>query len=330
MMLYNNDTFQITVFKSLYDIKTDNKIIKNDWNEFSKFLEKLSKLSYTKKTAPLISPAIYSENATRANKNVLAWAGWAALDIDSHPFNDTNDIKHYMDDQHGDKSYICYSTASSSIKKPKFRLVFPLSTWIKNLKEIRKFWLSLNKEFEEIADQQTKDLSRMYFVPAIYKESDNNFFWCINKNPINPISLIEKHSIDTEISGNSVSSFFELLPENIKNEISLFRENQLKSNYHKYTWTNYQDCPFIKSESLQNYQTIVLSKSAGRYKAFYSLIVSIISSAILKGYPISSYEVKKLILEIDANLDSYYKNRKIDVEIERAFLWVYQNVKNNK
>lgn len=77
----------MTVFESLYDVKTERRIRKNSWNEFVKFLQDLSGLSYTKKTAPLISPAVYKDGTTRSNKNVSAWAGWAALDIDAHPFD---------------------------------------------------------------------------------------------------------------------------------------------------------------------------------------------------------------------------------------------------
>ena len=59
--------------------------------------------------------------------------------------------------------YFCYSTASSSLTNPKFRLVFPLTQWV-NKEDIKHFWFALNKEIGDIADAQTKDLSRMYYV----------------------------------------------------------------------------------------------------------------------------------------------------------------------
>jgi hypothetical protein len=40
--------------------------------------------------------------------------------------------------------YICYSTASSKVEHPKFRLVFPLTRWIDKV-EIKNFWLDSTK-----------------------------------------------------------------------------------------------------------------------------------------------------------------------------------------
>ena len=56
----------------------------NDFSEFENVLYKLAKSDKypTKHDAPLISPAIYKPNMTRANDNVTGWGGWAALDID--------------------------------------------------------------------------------------------------------------------------------------------------------------------------------------------------------------------------------------------------------
>ena len=63
----------------------------DSWDEFESLLFSLSKeVKYKPKKgeylndkhAPLISPAIYEKGTTRANRNVTAWAGWAALDID--------------------------------------------------------------------------------------------------------------------------------------------------------------------------------------------------------------------------------------------------------
>lgn len=314
----------MTVFESLYDVKTERRIRKNSWNEFVKFLQDLSGLSYTKKTAPLISPAVYNDGTTRSNKNVSAWAGWAALDIDAHPFDNIGAVKWWMNQFHSEKTYLCYSTASSSQVKPKFRLVFPLTEWIDDSRKIQRFWMALNKEFAEIADQQTKDQSRMYFIPAQYAESDNNFFWSVKKNAINPDDLIRKHNMES-LQINSGTSFLDMLPEKMKEEIISYREQQLKSSGKKYTWTDYRDCPFVKEEPLRNYREIALTGQEGRYRSLYNLMVSIARAAIMREYAITAHEIKDLVLEIDADVDFFYKNRKILPECERAIAFVYTN-----
>lgn len=314
----------MTVFESLYDVKTERRIRKNSWNEFVKFLQDLSGLSYTKKTAPLISPAVYKDGTTRSNKNVSAWAGWAALDIDAHPFDNIGAVKWWMNEFHSEKTYLCYSTASSSQVKPKFRLVFPLTEWIDDSRKIQRFWMALNKEFAEIADQQTKDQSRMYFIPAQYTESDNNFFWSVKKNAINPDALIRKHNMES-LQINSGTSFLDMLPEKMREEIISYREQQLKSSGKRYNWTDYRDCPFVKEEPLRNYREIALTGQEGRYRSLYNLMVSIAGAAIMREYAITAHEIKDLVLEIDSDVDSFYKNRKILPECERAIAFVYTN-----
>jgi len=319
-----SSSFEMTVFESLYDVKTERRIRKNSWNEFVKFLQDLSGLSYTKKTAPLISPAVYKDGTTRSNKNVSAWAGWAALDIDAHPFDNIGAVKWWMNEFHSEKTYLCYSTASSSQVKPKFRLVFPLTEWIDDSRKIQRFWMALNKEFAEIADQQTKDQSRMYFIPAQYTESDNNFFWSVKKNAINPDALIRKHNMES-LQINSGTSFLDMLPEKMREEIISYREQQLKSSGKRYNWTDYRDCPFVKEEPLRNYREIALTGQEGRYRSLYNLMVSIAGAAIMREYAITAHEIKDLVLEIDSDVDSFYKNRKILPECERAIAFVYTN-----
>ena len=87
--------------------------------------------------------------------------------------------------------YLCYSTASSSVQHPKFRLVFPLTKWIKK-ENIKHFWFALNKEIGDIADAQTKDLSRMYYIPSQYKNSFN-FIFSHDGEVMDPDDLMVRH-----------------------------------------------------------------------------------------------------------------------------------------
>lgn len=320
-----SNTIDFTLFSSKYDNKTDKYMTKRNWTKFCCFLEELSKLSYTKQNAPLISPAIYKEDSTRSNSNVVAWGGWCALDIDSHPFRNKKEIEEYMDENHKDRAYCCYSTASSSTEKPKFRLIFPTDGWVKGQEKLQRFWYALNKEFAGFGDEQTKDLSRMYYIPAKYQESTNNFIWWQEGNPIIPSILIDKHDVDFVFNSASNGSFLDMLPEKMKNQVVKYREQQLKSNGKYYSWTSYRNCPFVKKENVVEYRSIATSGRDGRYRAFYQLMVSIAASAINRQYPITSKEIVDLVLDIDSDIDGYYRNRKVDVEAERALAFVYKN-----
>ena len=102
-----------TLFKNIYDNKTN---VRLDFNDFKAFEESLYKLSErpiaSKKDAPLMSPAIYQADTTRANANVIEWAGWAAVDVDEHKFE--GNLQNELTSLYGNWYYVCYSTASST------------------------------------------------------------------------------------------------------------------------------------------------------------------------------------------------------------------------
>ena len=73
----------LTVFKSIFDNKTDTRVDFDSFDKFEKSLYHLSTLKgykakrgeFTNKASPLISPATYKLDTTRANTNVIEWAG---------------------------------------------------------------------------------------------------------------------------------------------------------------------------------------------------------------------------------------------------------------
>ena len=317
-----------TIFRHKRDIKTSHIVSKRSWKKFVDFLQELSKLPYTKNTAPLISPAIYKPGSTRSNDSVIAWAGWSAMDIDNHPFENVEQIRNFIEGKHPNKSYICYSTARSSIEKPKFRFIFPLDEWMTDSIKIRKYWFSLNKEFSEFADKQTKDVSRMYYIPANYSESTYNFFiYKTDGEFFNADSLIKKHRADEFFALSTGASFLDMLPEKMRESVIAHRQTQLKANGKYYSWTSYKDCPFVKKDQVELYRNIVLLNAAGRYLQLYNLMVSIAATAVTMQYPITAGELSDLIRQIDNDIDGYYKNRKINVEVARAISFVYRNNK---
>ena len=78
-------TYSLTIFKNQYDNKTHRRLSFNEWDQFVKFLYKLSEIPLGgKRDAQLISPAVYENNTTRSNKSVIAWESWCAVDVDDY------------------------------------------------------------------------------------------------------------------------------------------------------------------------------------------------------------------------------------------------------
>ena len=161
----------LTLFNSIFDNKTEKRMDFSGWEQFEDLLYNLSNIKRKeKKDAQLISPATYQPNTTRANANVLNWAGWAAVDVDDHVFE--GDLQRELFNRYGNYYYVCYSTASSMNDHPKFRLIFPLKASIKNDK-IKKFWYTLSSDQSEIARLKTylgciTSLQRMLMLITLF------------------------------------------------------------------------------------------------------------------------------------------------------------------
>ena len=300
----------LTIFDSIYDNKTNKRMDYNSFDEFEQVLYKLSESTKypTKKDAPLISPATYIPDTTRGNDNVVGWGSWCALDIDDFD-GDIEDIKK----TYGQYKFVCYSTASSTKEQPKFRLVFPLNKEV-DKEKIKHFWFALNKEVGDVADAQTKDLSRMYYVPAKY-ENAFNFIFSQPGNIMDPDNLMEKHPY---VVPNE--NFFDRLPEAIKKGLIEHRKGQL--NNVNITWTNYRDCPFVNQKQIDEYKTI---SGTGWYAKMYQIMCTIAGNAMNRGYPITAKEVEYLCRELDADTGNWYLKRDMYKEAERAIEFIFRN-----
>ena len=85
--------YELTIFKSQFDNKTHKKVSLPSWVEFVQLLKGLSNQKGEKggvDSSPLISPAVFQDGETRANRSVSHWGGWCAVDVDDHDF--TNDV----------------------------------------------------------------------------------------------------------------------------------------------------------------------------------------------------------------------------------------------
>jgi hypothetical protein len=293
------------------------------WTSFENLLYGLShqpgykpKRGEWKKGSPLITPSIFREGTTRANANVISWAGWAALDIDSFEGTMDDVLKGFENIQ-----YACYSSASSTVEKPKFRMVFPLTRHVEQEK-IRHLWYALNREFNSLGDPQTKDLSRMYYVPAVYPGA-HQFFMKHNGTTLDPDELMAKHDFSSPhtLGGNSLLS--QMSPEMAK-KIMEYRQAQLQNR--NFSWSGYADCPFVSKKAVSNFKQIAGIDGSGRYAKMYGIMVSIASQAMKRGYPITSSEIATLCREIDQECGGRYKDRPFEIEAERAIVYSCQSV----
>lgn len=297
-----------TLFESLFDTKTDKQISLPDFEHFEQVLYNLAKKPRKgKKDAELMSPAVYLPGTTRKNDNVTAWGGWCAVDVDDYQ----GDISDY---KVSDYYYVCYSTASSTDEQPKFRLVFPLTKSISKDK-IKHFWFAINKELGEVGDIQTKDLSRMYYIPGKYKDA-NNFIFTNTGPKVDPIELMNKWEY-VEPSSNTM---FDKLPKKMQEAMMSHLKNNLNNTEVK--WTGYKDCPFFPRKLEQEYKTI---SGTGWYHKMYQIMVALAGNAIQAKYPINAKEIAYLCRELDLETGNWYEKRNLDTEAERALEYVYKN-----
>lgn len=316
--------FSLTVFESprwwakekryVYDNKTHRRVDFESWHKFTNFLYKLSERKLNgKQDAELITPAIFKPDTTRKNDNVIAWAGWAAVDVDDLTFD--GDLEHELRNRFGDYDYVCYSTASSSDAVPKFRLVFHLSSSVEQSR-IKHFWYALNKELEEIGDPQTKDLARMYYVPATYA-SANNFIFHNNGNPLDIDYLLARWPYDDK---KNSKVFLDRLPDAWREQIIEYRKGKLDNT--DCVWSGYHDCPFWPKTLAAEYISI---SSTGWYRQMYRIMIAIAGKAIDKQYPITASQIVELCLQFDKETGNWYEDRPMEVEANNALEYAYKH-----
>jgi hypothetical protein len=174
----------------------------------------------------------------------------------------------------------------------------------------------LNKELGDIGDPQTKDLSRMYYVPGKYKGAYNFIYNNFNGEDMSPYEIMSKHDY-VEKTGSLIDN----LPREIRKQLLAHRKNEMTNT--NITWSNYKNCPFVNKKLVKEYNQIT---DTGWYVKMYSIMVSIASNAIRKKYPITAAEITTLCKEIDYENGNWYKSRPFDKEADRAIEFIYGNV----
>ena len=302
--------YSLTVFLNQFDNKTDKRMEFKDWTSFSSFLEQLSQRPLkSKKDAQLISPAMYELGTTRANRNVVDWGHWACVDVDDYT-GTIDDILTRFESN----NIIVYSTASSTIEQPKFRIVFDLDRRV-DAEELRHFWYALNKELGDLGDPQTKDSSRMYYIPGAY-EGSHSFFHTTSGTPLVVDRLLRTHPYAVPTGNN----FLDKLPEEMKDRIIEHRKSSLDQS--NVTWTGYLDCPFVPNRMVLEYKSIA---GEGWYRYLFKIMTAIACNAVKAKYPITAKEIAQLCREIDNETGGWYDNRPLEREASSAIQFAYAN-----
>lgn len=310
--------YEFTIFKNQFDNKTHRRFSLDTWEKFVGMLHDLYQKEGQKggnNSSPLISPAVFEVGSTRSNKSTDYWGGWCCVDVDDHNFpNDVGHLETHLRDLYGRYDYVVYNTASSRDDHLKFRIVFRTDERVEQGR-IRGFYFSLNTELGEIGDPQTKDLARMYYVPAQYPNA-KSFFFSNQGEPLNVSELMAKHPY-VEKTGNS---FLDRLPPEMQKQIIAYRKNSL--NNTDYHWTSYNDCPFWPKSLAAEYMQI---SGTGWYHKMYQIMVAVAGRAVEKGYPITASQISDMCKQFDSETGNWYENRPLTVEADRALEFIYRN-----
>ena len=303
-------SYSLTIFKSAFDNKTHRNMDFDSWDEFVDLLRDLSTQPLKGKSeAPLISPAVYKDGTTRANRNVKEWGHWSCVDVDDYE-GTIDELLNLYDDHN-----ICiYSTASSLPEKVKCRIVFDLDRRVPE-SQIRQFWYALNKSLGSLGDEQTKDSSRMYYIPASY-ENAHNYFHTRSGRPLNVSRLIAEHPY-VEKTGNA---FLDKLPDEMRRQVLAHRKSTMVNT--DITWSGYLDCPFVPNRMVMEYMTIT---GTGWYRQLYRIMAATASSAVRAKYPITPQQIAHLMKQIDAENGGWYDNRPLEREAQGAIEWAFNN-----
>ena len=311
--------YEFTIFKNQFDNKTDRRYSLPTWDKFVGMLYDLSEQEGRKggnNSSPLITPAVFQTDSTRSNKSTLYWGGWCCVDVDDNVFPcDLVSLKNELITKFSQYDFVVYSTASSRNDHPKFRIVFRTDEAVEN-ERIKKFWYALNTELGEIGDPQTKDLARMYYVPARYPNAFHFIFDHFGGSALNVSELIAKHPY-VEKTGNS---FLDRLPPEMQRQIIEHRKNSL--NNTDINWVSYRDCPFWPRTLGAEYQQI---SGTGWYHKMYQIMIAIAGRAYEKGYPITAQQIADMCKEFDRETGNWYESRPLTVEADRALEYIYRN-----
>jgi len=305
----------MSVFKHIKHVDPEHFKYPN-WEAFTDMLYDCFKLPAKKadrnlvidhKASMLLSPAVYENGTKRKNENVKYWGGWVSLDVDDSP-TPLDEVIKTLNER--DVKYVCYSTASCTKEHLKYRILFCLDTYVSRNK-IRHFWYAINNMLGGAVDKQTKDFSRIFYVPGQYPNAWNFFYKGGTKElDVNKL-LSSTPYVEPE------QSPFAGINDELKLAIMQGRKNQMTNT--SYDWTSYKNCPFVKPWKINWYKSL----TKDWYGGMFSVMLSIATEALKKKYDLTPLELTDLIREIDRDTGCWYKHRNIPEEARRAIEYAY-------
>lgn len=271
------------------------------WETFCDIMKQISEVQGYKPESddyvnehPLISPAIYSNDVTRCNKNVI---GWDCIMLDIDNTNKTlKEVQAYFEDY----NYIIYSSASCTFDKLKIRVVIPLNKFAPS-EVLSQIWYGCNEFCGSIVDKQTKDKSRMLYQPARYtnKGKEYRHIFIVNKG-----KDLDWEKLITQYPSPPEADRFKK-----QNALSgLKRKIYLNSKSAPIMDIRNRDCPFVYNKMIEDY---LLTPAGGHHSAIYVFMIRVCSMAQKIGYPLSIDELVHMAKQLDELDGSYYNDKKL-------------------
>jgi len=268
------------------------------WNNFIKTMKTISQVKGHKPAKGeyseqgMISSAIYAPNTKRANENVLGW-DIVMLDIDSGiSLDDINKIK---------LNYNCliYSSPSCTKDHIKIRVIFELHKFASK-EVLSQLWYAINEKLGNVVDKQTKDKSRLMYIPAMYDNKDNYYhiFMSSDGEKLNWEELISEFPSPAEEQKYQQ-----------KNKLSgLKRKIYLKTKKIPCFNIQAKKCPFCYDRMIEEYQ---LTLAGEHHLALYKFMVKVCYNAKRINYPLSIDELVQMARQLDDLDGSFYNDKKL-------------------
>ena len=272
------------------------------WEDFCETMRVISEVEGYKpssteydKTQGLISGAIYgNETDKRANDNVIGW-DLIILDID-----DSDKTLEEIDVIFGSFHRMFYSSASCTHNKLKMRVIIPLNETAP-AEVLRNIWYATQIWCEGLVDEQTKDISRINYIPARYTNKGDDyrhFFEVRTGNYLDWRALIAKYPMPP------IEERFKRNNPLKKLKRKIFVDNNPLPDFNIQSG----DCKFVWDSMIRDYQ---LTPAGGHHAAIYQFMVKICYNAQKMNYPLDISELVDMATQLD-NLDGgFYDEKKI-------------------
>lgn len=272
-----------------------------DWGEFVTIMKAMSDVEGYKpamgdyqRKQPLVSPAIYGDETKRLNDNVIGW-DFIMLDID-----DGIDSLDLVKEHFKAFNYIIYSTANCTKEKLKIRVCVPLH---KNAPKdkLHGLWWALNEWCSGILDAQTKDRSRMHYIPAKYTNKGEEYTHMFDVNvgiDLNWEQLTKRYVAPLEKDKFKVVNPL----RDLKRKVYLGAKASPSTNIQD------RNCPFVYQQMIDEYR---LTPAGGHHGAIYKFMVKMCYNAKKIDYPISTDELADMAKQVDDIDGGFYDEKKL-------------------